>query len=521
MWRLRAAVHHNPSSFPMTSRDEKISFYLGALEELPELWRSLDVRTIAINTGGEWHNSLTNVRIDTRLPDELPALESLPETELIGCWQERLAAAELPSLIEDILAGARVIAGRRVVFLELTEANAVNGKPYSDATLALENRRRAVSPAHRPRDYVAHYLDLRSSRYGPPVSSTVFGGDQALRRSLESAEQPWEGLAGLARVALESPTKPDEQAQPLVEFIAPLGIAFENDLVALRDGELTVGLWAGSRAAALRASVGYIAEGEDRSYQVGSLRVEATSWEGNSEQRGRKSVSLGATIKRVTLLGRLGSSVVDRRTCEDVSRGSENVHLAVYKELDEGLARLKKALIVSDRNAREHSDAAAQFEHAVARIFSIAGFHSDALGSARGVQQAFDVLARTPDGATVIALECSVGALNTKDGKPNRLLGRVDDLRRAPGLVGCEIIPVMATSRHRTSLSKLDLGSASSDRIGVFCQEDLLELLESVDRGASISEVVERCRRAIPANALASTPLAHFLTPQTHWRTDG
>ncbi|CAN5921606.1 hypothetical protein BH11GEM2_BH11GEM2_30580 [soil metagenome] len=67
----------------MSNRDENIASFLAALSEMPELWRSLDVRTIAVHTGGEWHNALTSVRIDTRLPDELPVLKDLPTTALV------------------------------------------------------------------------------------------------------------------------------------------------------------------------------------------------------------------------------------------------------------------------------------------------------------------------------------------------------------------------------------------------------------------------------------------------------
>jgi hypothetical protein len=153
---------------------------------------------------------------------------------------------------------------------------------------------------------------------------------------------------------------------------------------------------------------------------------------------------------------------------------------------------------LTEANARKQKDAARQFERAVAQLFALAGFHVDALGGFVGTQEAVDVLARTPDGTDMLAVECTLGALASRDGKPGRLMQRANALRQALERHGTEVIPVMVTSSRRHDIPKGDMEFVAHDGLVVFCREELDELMTRIEQGATASDVIAFCRQHVP-----------------------
>lgn len=382
-------------------------------------------------------------------------------------------------------------------------------KPYSRVHVRLASHERATSRLHQPQEYVAHVLTARSGGGVSFIGALVPGGVAAVRRELQTLERPWNDLGGVARVALESRVDPEQSQDEVVEIVAPLGLSFDTGVTRLEAGELACAMWAGSKEAATRCSIGFITEYEDRSFRNGTLQLAASQWDGGSEPRGAATLSFGRGARRVTLLLRLGPHVVDTLELEDGSRPPANTrYLAAYEVVDPAFEKLRDALEMTEEKARSRPKGqgkkdgdSKELEHGVARLLSLAGFHADALDGYSGMTDAPDVWAHHPDGSVLLIVECTVGPLQAKVGKPSRLLQRAAQLRRQPALSGVEILPMMALGRRRETLSRGDLDSVALDRIAVLAQEDLLELLREVRVGASANDVVRFCRERIPGRS--------------------
>ena len=491
----------------MTSqRDENIAKWFVALEATQGLWQSLDVRTIALHIQGEWHNLVSRVRVDARAPDDVPRLRNLPETEVVAAWQEVQPMSALRALVKGVLSGSHPVDGHRVWFVHFTDENRPSNTPYAQAWTTLERMISAVSIVHQPPTYVAHSMELRSGQPRSTLSGYVAGGGEAVRQALQAAEHPWEGIEGLARVALEFSGNVDQQSEATVEFIAPLGLAVDQRVTRLQGGTLRVGLWAASPEAAANCTVGYIAEYEDRSFANGTLRVPREAWSGTTEVRGSVSIDLRPSAKRVALLARLGPYVVQRHTVTDMPDIAANPHLSVHLALDTDLAWLRSTLTDAEP---PRGLAAEKFEHAVGRLFSISGFHVDVLGKGLVPRASFDVLARTPDGLSILVIECTLEDLNTKSGKPGRLFGRVADLRESFGSTAT-FLPIMATRRKAAAVSKAELSAAGQDGIAVLAREDLSTLLDQVTSGATFATLHRFCRDRIPITGITDDGISRL-----------
>jgi hypothetical protein len=262
-------------------------------------------------------------------------------------------------------------------------------------------------------------------------------------------------------------------------------------------------LWAGSHGAAARSSVGYIVERADRTYGNATIRFSEAQWDGDTERTLRVSLPVGASALRVTLLLRLGPYVVDTRQVLQSGRMPSTAYLSAYEVFDHGLQHLRGALLTTEAQVKESKDrdrdiGAKTLEHAVARLFSIAGFHTDALDGYSGLSDAPDVLAYHPDGTSVLVIECTVGPMATKRGKPSRLLERVQELRQRPELAKSALLPVMVFGRAGNLVHKGDRAHVAHDGVAILAQEDLMALLEKVRSGATASDVLDFCHRSVP-----------------------
>ncbi|HVX39184.1 MAG TPA: hypothetical protein VHB25_06390 [Gemmatimonadaceae bacterium] len=483
----------------MSTIDETIGGFLASLETTPTLWRSIDIRALAVCVGGQWYNQLTTIKLDPREHESVAQPATVPNSEPLALFQEVRGADELSTLLSEIRTGAHSIAGREIVFRELTEKHELGGHPYGQAHAYLQSRLQAASAVHRPREFIGNTLQIQSSKGGPRPVDFLPGGESAVSANLRSAQHPFDGLDGLARVAMGSGFDPRQQGSPYVEVVAPLGAAIDHEATSLDRGTLKVGVWAESVVAAEQCSVGYVAEFEDRRFTNGSITAPAGGWTDGVPLHGLMVAELGAAARRVTTFLRVGPHTLEWKTVLDTSRDVVNPHVLIHEELDRDLADLRESLQLSEHTSgskQKHN--APRFEHAVARLFSAAGFHVDLFGSSRGFQHVFDVLARTPDGFTILAVECTLGSLSSGTGKPGRLIGRADDLRNMPALGSHTVLPIMATARRKTAVLKTELDLAAREGMVVLAREHLLDLLDAIQRGAQVSDVLAFCERAIP-----------------------
>ncbi|MGH7605486.1 MAG: hypothetical protein ACRENK_16015 [Gemmatimonadaceae bacterium] len=456
--------------------------FLDALKETPDVWRSIDVRVVALFIGGEWHSLLTRCQIDSRAPDEVVRLERLPSNEVLQCLQDVRDASVLPRLLEDVSKGRLSVRGTLIALREFTDSVNLGGDSYQNWHAQLGSRETAASTVRRPQSFKAHTLTASSTKGGNHLTSLVAGGEDSVNQFLRGLEHPWDGIDGLGRVALESPTPLRQLYQPMVQFVAPLGVAIDPEKTMLQSGLLTVTVSANSLSAGRSCSVGYMAEFADGGYRNGTIDLSNRRWKGHRLRTAAAQKKLG-DARRVTLLLRLGSHQVDSLELQprDVSRA--NVHALSYVTIDPNLRALREIVERTEAQALSTKNGSREFENAVARLFSLLGFRSDAIDTFSGLTDAVDVLASTPDGSVVLAVEATLGALNTEKGKPSKLINRVDQLRKALVGLSVEVLPVMATSRTRSALLKGDVNHLAQDGVSVLAREDLLELLDGIERG--------------------------------------
>jgi hypothetical protein len=479
----------------MTPYTEEVQRFLNVLNETPDVWRSIDLRVIALFIEGEWHNLLCRCRIDSRSAEEVVRLDRLPSNDQLLCVQDVRDAATLDSLLAEIRTGRFLIAGFHINLREFNDLTSLDGPPYQNAFTRLGTRESAASSLRRPQSFVAHTLTILSSRGGNHLSNLVPGGERGIEQFLRSLEYPWDGLNGLGRVALATPNEPGRLYQPTLEFVAPLGVSMDVETTTLEGGRLKVAVWAGSAAAGKQCSVGYIAEFSDGSYRNGTIDLSKRRWKGSALRNAQAEVKIGDAA-RVTLILRLGSQQVDVIAVLPRGASHANIHAQAYLAIDPGLMSLRYILQRTEAEALKEKMGAREFEWAVARLLSAAGLQSDALDTLPGLNDAIDVLSSTSEQKIVLAVECTLGALSSERGKPSKLIKRVDQLRQHFASSDVEVLPVMATCRHRSALSKGDVAYVAEDGVAVLAQEDLLEIATGIERGwgveAMLSFLVDR-----------------------------
>jgi hypothetical protein len=478
---------------------EEVKRFVHALNETPSVWRSVDIRVIALFIDGGWHNLLTRCRIDSRAPEDIARLERLPSNDSLLCIQDVRDASSLDDLLGEIGSGRFVIDGIAISLREVTDSVNLTGPPYQSGYARLGTRESAGSVIQKPQYYVAHTLTISSARGGNHLTSLVRGGERSIDQFLRSLEYPWDGINGLGRVALATPNEPSRVYQPTVEFVAPLGVSIDVENTHLESGWLTVAVWAESLAAGKRCSVGYVAEFSDGAYLNGTLDLSRRRWKGRLVRNTIAQVKIG-NAERVTLLLRLGSQQVEVIAVSPRGASHANIHAQAYLVIDPGLKSLRHVLERTEAEALKEKNGVREFEGAVARLLSAAGFQSDALGSLPGLNDAIDVLASAREANVVLAVECTLGALSSQRGKPSKLIKRVDELRQRVATLDVEIVPIMATCRQRSAISRGDVEYVAEDGVAVLAHEDLLEIATGIESGWGVETILSFCSERIGAS---------------------
>lgn len=494
----------------MSRLDSEIATFRAAIGETMDLWRSLDIRALAVRVGGEWHNVAFRCTLDPRPPEEVPRLANLPTLPNVEAWQVVEPAAALDRVLAGLRGGRLEIGGHSLVLLSIASTAQGDGQevplfgvdPYESANAAVATKL-PTSSFVSPDGERGHWL--LAEPFGGMRSLTQFveGGEQVVNATLRSLDHPWDGLAGLARAAVRSTLDLNSRGSPRAEVIALLGAAFAPDSVRVVDGTVHVTVRAATDATAARCDIGFIAEHDDGAVENGTISL-AERWLDRAEREARVGLALGHRVRRVTLLLRIGPHVVDSRDLTVPAPRRPSVHVAAYDAVDPGLKALRATLCMSEAGVREDSQKdQRKFEHAVARLLSLAGLSADALDGYDGVQETFDVLARTSAGDAVFVVECTLGALNTKRGKPTQLVGRAARLRQSPALLGSEVVPVFVTSRPRSMIAQGDLELVAHDGVAVLTLDELKTIVVMLEAGAGTGDVVRFVRRHVPVPAAA------------------
>jgi hypothetical protein len=108
---------HAPALTPVIK--EEADTFLSAVSDTPELWRSINFRTVAIWADGAWHNLVATAHLDARPPGEVPLVKQLPKLERLLVLQQVFPIEVLPKLIQRLrVRGLATVDGYTVRYLE-------------------------------------------------------------------------------------------------------------------------------------------------------------------------------------------------------------------------------------------------------------------------------------------------------------------------------------------------------------------------------------------------------------------
>ena len=198
--------------------------------------------------------------------------------------------------------------------------------------------------------------------------------------------------------------------------------------------------------------------------------------------------SQAATDIRYSFNELAGSYRCVDRVSVPLASTTSNTRIKAQDAIDPGLARFRKQLRASGK------DKSQQFEAAVGLLFFFLGFDVHPLSGHTRRGDTVDHLAHAPGSPVMLAIECTVGSLDS-GGKVGKLIARREDVRSQ--LPDREVIAVLATASARAALSKAEVEKAEGDDVVLLAQEELQDLWIAVQTGETSVHVVHRFRRQL------------------------
>ena len=166
---------------------------------------------------------------------------------------------------------------------------------------------------------------------------------------------------------------------------------------------------------------------------------------------------------------------------------TSSVRIRAQDAIDPGLGRFRMQLRGSGKDK-------SRFEAAMGLLFFFLGFDVHPLSGHTRRGEAVDHLAHVPGSSVMLAIECTVGSLDTR-GKLGKLVVRREDIRgRLPDR---EVIAVLATASERAGLSNAEVEKAGGDGVVLLAQEDLQDLWVAAQTGETSAQVVHRFRQQL------------------------
>lgn len=442
--------------------------FLSAVADTPELWRSVNVRVVAIWARDAWQNVVASAHLDHREPEKIPLVPDLPRLDRLVALQEVFPVERLPTLIQRLrVRGTMNVSGTEVRFRSGGYENPFS-RPYSSYYL---RRGLSLSGYTRQRFDHGHTL-IAYGESGSAIFREFPGGKDGIDVTLRRAG--WQSLNELVLRGMgEVTAAPSETSSLLISFYAPIEVSLLSDQCCFRNGELTYVVSAGSKEAAGRAMITVTGENSAGKRIVRNIELATKRWTKRSgilRHSGRLRVAKTETV-HLTLhavgyeLGRL--TLVDE--------GTQYVSPPL-------LMLAHDALFAGERDFREvllapKSSEGRPFERAVAKLFAYCGFPTDQPGKVPQEQNGPDVLVAVPSRNLLLVMETTVKHLMNDDGKMNRLTKRTADVRFAVKHLNVDVTPIMVVPWPRETLVPVELHEAGQNGVRVLCNEDLAELL--------------------------------------------
>lgn len=445
------------------------------------LWRSIDLRILAVRIGRRWTNLLTRGYLDHRSPAALERLRTV-ERSNVKAWQVVLPVREVAEVIGGIASGLLRCRPRQVTYVSRS-AGFAHDLAYRFNDVAIPNQAAAYPKwsAHTLIGYGDSMFQLITRAGIDPLDldNVIRAGPVAFK--------------GLADLALHFHDRPGSihahDTSSIVELVAPIAIRFDKVPQPLGLNSQAVGLRARARVFAKAGRLNWTVIGASRTPRHGSVELKDAAWKrsGGSSITAEVQVPLESSDRSANLFIEVGDRCVDQLSIP-VGGALRNPRIAAHCAVDPDLDLLRRGF--SPRKRKEKKG----FEPAVGALFHFLGFHVDPLSADPQLSEAVDHIAHDPASNYVLCIECTTDSLNG-GGKLGKLLVRTGAIgSAAPGRV---TIPVIVTAAPRETLSPTEVRQAEEDGIVVVAREDLDELLESAEIGTSTAETIARFQQQL------------------------
>ncbi len=452
-------------------------------------WRSVDLRVCAIRSGRRWINLITRGFLDHRLPRSVPRFSPV-ERRQFRAWQVVRPVADLPAVACGIADGMMKLRPRYVGYASESGQPATDiGYSFNELAGSYRTAAYDLWSCHSLVGYGSKIFDIvRQAGHDPfELDGMIRGGPNA-----------YDGLPDLVRRFCARPRGLKIQGtKSVVELIAPLAVRFDPERVSSSADRVTDTVRAAADVFVANADLFWTAGGTTgEPVRHGSARLAEREW---AHQGGALRTELDIPVQHGDSAATVFIVVEDRcvdRVSVPLASTASSIRIKAQDALDPGLERFLKWLRPSGKNKSQ------QFEAAVGLLFFFLGFHVHPLSGHTRRGDTVDHLAHAPGSSILLAVECTVGSLDS-GGKVGKLIARSEDLRAR--LPDTEVVAVLATARSREALSKAEVEKAARDDVVLLAHEDLQDLWSAAQTGETSVQVLHRFRQQLSQVRLRRT----------------
>jgi hypothetical protein len=473
----------------MSQIEETVREFLRAHAKFPEVWTGIDMRAMAFQIDGVWHNALTRCRLIASV-EGVPTPKLLPASENVRTFHTVCPASELASILES-LGGGELRFGAVPIRYTRRDNHDDSVRPYQFHWY--EGMEVRQSPSSR--DWVPTspqpWQGLTLSGAGNSFAEMWYPRRRAesdLDEEIHALHAPFDGLDGIAEHVIGMKVEWRHERRAQFTLTTPFEARLNPAKCRLHKGVLEVAVEAGSALVQNHVNVGYVTSSDTGVLVADTRVVDPGEWDTVT-----RTVSLRleapAASTAATVLLRLGPRRIERLRLADFSKLGRNLREVAYELVDSNLDFLRDELGTTPRKD------AKDFERAFSRLLTLLGFQAIALGPEGKLSDAFDVIAFDPFGSSVLAIECTTSSLNS-GGKLGKLRMRASEL--SDELPDHTVQAVIVTTKPNDTLSVTERQQAARDRIAVLASDELGELLNRVGAQIAVSEVVEYVRSKVP-----------------------
>ena len=452
-------------------------------------WRSVDLRVCAIRSGRRWMNLITRGFLDHRSPRSVPRFSPV-ERRQFRAWQVVRPVPDLPAIVRGITNGMMKLRPRYVRYV------GQSGQSETDIGYSFNE----LGGSYRTAAY-----DLWSCHslvgYGSKIFDVVrqAGHDPfELDGMIRSGPNAYDGLPDLVRRFCARPRGLKiHGTMSVVELIAPLAVRFDPERVSSSADRVTVTVRAAADAFVANADFIWTAgrtTGEPVRHGAAKLAEHEWAHDGGA-LRSEVDIPVQDGDSTATAFVVIGDRCVDRMSVPLASTVS-SIRIKAQDALDPGLERFIRWLRPVGKAKSQ------QFEAAVGLLFFFLGFHVHPLSGHTRRGDTVDHLAHAPGSSVLLAVECTVGSLDS-GGKVGKLIARSEDLRGR--LPDTEVIAVLATARQREALSKAEVEKAERDDVVLLAHEELQDLWSAAQTGETSVQALHRLRQQLSQVRLRRT----------------